>query len=80
MPGIEAQKKELNMLQTAHLPPPENLDNGPLPSPWDLLQVLLITIRLFITSYFSITYTAARTMGRYKDIIKIYLALGKLVA
>lgn len=36
---MEAQKKELSVLQTAHLHPPDNLDNDPLPTLWDLLGV-----------------------------------------
>lgn len=37
--SMEAQKKELSVLQTAHLHPPDNLDNDPLPTLWDLLGV-----------------------------------------
>ena len=51
-------------------PSPDNLDNDTSPTLWDLLQLYLI-----ITSLFSVTYTAG-TLGFYKDIIKVNLALG----
>ena len=67
---IKKKKKKRNLkgekkTSKSTIPPsPNNLDNDPPPTLWDLLQVYLFAIRSFITSDCSITYSAG-TVGLY---------------
>ena len=58
------EKKKLKEHNTS--PSPDNLDNDPPLTLWDLPQVYLITIRSFIISHCSVTYSAG-ILGLYKD-------------
>ena len=60
--------KEKKKTSKSTIPPsPDNLENDPPPTLWVLPQVYLITIRSFITSHCSVTYSAG-IVGLYKDI------------